>query len=182
MEMELQNLETPKKISFFNRNNLKIIILMSVVLLLIGIAVFSNVYGKILRDKEAAIGSSNNALVTIQPNASGNFSSGTTVGLESEEPVLVLTDFFNSVLDDKRSDAEKHLSEYSSMEYLKDFMDEYLGKKGEVKIDIMQITYSPEKTFSYIAVEKSGVDMKVYYRFTMIKINSEWRVFRMEKI
>lgn len=180
--MEIQDPVLPKKLPFYRSSNAKIIILMSVVILLVGIALFANIYGKISREKEAAVGNAGNTMVALQPNTNGNFSSGTTVNLESEEPVLVLNDFINLLLDNKKDEAEKRISEYSSTEYLKDFMDEHLGKKTEVDFDIMQIKYSPEKTFSYIAVESSIDGVRAYYRFTMIKINSDWKVFREEKI
>ncbi len=179
--MEFQDFDLSNKLPYVRSNNIKIVILVSVVILLIGITVFSNLYGKLVNEKDTV--KNNTAISTgVTPGTGSVPASEVVVNLKNEAPVIELSNFFNLILQNKRSDAEKIISEYAPGDLFQSFIDEMSGQKEAVKFNFMGVKYSQQQNFAYITVEITGSGTKFYQRFTMIKINSVWKIFSREAI
>lgn len=180
--MEVQDLDLSKKLPFIRSNNLKIIILVVVVVLLIGVTIFSNVYGRSLGSKENT-GNSNVVPTAIYPSV-GIY--GPTdkpkVSAGSEAPIVVLSSYLNLLLQNNVSEARKLISEYSSPASVQIFENEVTDNKDSLKTNFISLKYSQEGNFAYVTIETSNLEVKNYYRFTMIKLNSDWKIFSVEKV
>ncbi len=179
--MEFQDLDLSKKLPFIRSSNMKIIILISAVVLLIGIGVFSNLYGKMINEKTED--KNNNAVPTIvTSNIKSNPTPVTAVDLVSEAPVIQLSNFFVLILQNKRSDAEKFISEYSSPANFQSFIEGVSNNRDVIKFYFVGIEYSQQQNFAYVTVKILVSGNVSHYRFAMIKTNSEWKIFSEEVI
>lgn len=180
--MEVQDLDLSKKLPFIRSNNTKIIVLGIFVVLLVGIVIFSNVYGK----SENRNGSSDNNKIlptSIYPSVGvTNSTPESKTNAANEAPIIVLSNYFNLMLQDNNSEAEKLISEYSSLDPFQTFESEMSGNKNLLKVNYISLKYSQEENFAYVTVEVTNSGVKIYYRFTMIKLNSDWKIFSVEKL
>lgn len=180
--MEVQDLDLSKKLPFIRSNNKKIIVLGIFVTLLIGIVIFSNVYGK-MESKKGSFVNNNVIPTSIYPSVGViNPSTNPKVDAASEAPIVVLSSYFTLLLQNNISEARKLISEYSSQDSFQTFESEMINNKDSLKTSYISLKYSQQENFAYITVETTNSGVKSYYRFILMKLNSDWKIFTVEKV
>lgn len=175
--MQFQDFDLSRRLPFIRSSNVKIIALISFVLLLVGVNVFVILYGKAQREKES-LNAENTGNTTIYlPTTGVNI---TPAG--NSEAVTVLNKFLQLVKQGKATEAERLISEYSTPEAFQSIINDGLVLGDSLVYNILGTSYSSMQNYAFITVEFSKNNIKEYHKFTLIKINSEWKMLTDEII
>jgi len=178
--MEPQQSNLKSKFSLIWSKNSKIIILGVFVFLLIGITIFSNVYGSISRSSEKRNLETDRLLSQdVNLGDDSTVTSGST-GYLDEAPVAELLKFFKLLRNNKVDEASGSLSDLNSKEKLKHFMEGVVRYKNNISFTVFSVKYSENKDYAYVGVEITVSQTKTYWDFTMVKIDSQWKVYNGE--
>jgi len=181
--MEIQDFDLSRKMPYIRSNNMKIVILGSVVTVLIGITIFSNLYGRLVNKKESV--KNNTAVPTgVYVNTGNYIKPETTINPAKENADVELTNFLNFLLQNREAEAEKLIWGKSPTSFFKSFIDQVISQRETIKFSIVETKYIKRDDFmlSYIIVEVSGSEGVTHHRFSMIMTDLGWRIFMEEQL
>lgn len=178
--MQIQDLDPTKKLPYIRSSNKKIIALLSFVLLLVAINIFVVFYGK---SNNSAIQSENKVVQTA-----GDSTEDVTQPVDDFAPAQVqdknaektLTDFLELIKAKKIAEAQEYISEYTSRVEFEEVLNEGVNYGETISYKILSTKFSSQGNYSYITIEFMSKNATQYQKYTLIKINSSWKLVEVE--
>jgi len=178
--MQIQDLDPTKKLPYIRSSNKKIIALLSFVLLLVAINIFVVFYGK---SNNSATQSDNKVVQTAgEPAGDGTqpVDGLASAQVQDKNAEKALTDFLELIKAKKIVEAEGFISEYSSRLRFEEVLREGVDYGETISYKILSTKFSSQGNYAYITIEFMSKNAAQYQKYTLIRINSSWKLVEVE--
>lgn len=178
--MQFQDLDPTKKLPYIRSSNKKIIALLSFVLLLVAVNIYVIFYG---RNNDLATQSDSKVVQTVgDPAGDGtqpvdDFAPAQVMDKSAEKALI---DFLVYIKKKNIAEAEEYISEYSSRLRFEEVFREGVNYGETISYKILNTKFSSQGNYAYITIEFMSKNATQYQKYTLIKINSSWKLVTVE--